>query len=236
MELTNDLKLRLKPCKRRIKGSLKYLAIDKRKKDCNFYSTNAFHYYGCIFVHVPKTGGVSIAKSLFGNLGGGHATVKEYETAFQENYEQYFKFSFVRNPWDRIYSAFCFLKDGGFDIGDKIWTQNNEKYLTSFETFILGWLSEESIKTKIHFLPQIYFLKNSFNKIDLDFIGRFEKLDEDFEAICSRLKTKEKLQHLNWSKRSVDYRNAYSVAMRKKVHEIYNEDISLFKYNFNTIF
>lgn len=78
------------------------------------YSFKPFDESKSIFVHIPKCAGVSINKSLYGNLAGGHTTFDEYIIIFEPKcIENYFKFTFVRNPWDRVVSAYFFLQKGG---------------------------------------------------------------------------------------------------------------------------
>ena len=69
-------------------------------------SLRSYDEYKCIFVHVPRTGGVAIAKSLFGNLGGSHISISLYRKVFSDVFDGYYKFTFVRNPWDRLVSAY----------------------------------------------------------------------------------------------------------------------------------
>src|SRR5690625_2614056 len=70
-----------------------------------------FDQYHSIFVHIPKTAGVSVAHSLFEIKTAYHVRVSKYQIIFsQDEYNQYFKFAFVRNPWDRLVSAYRFLK------------------------------------------------------------------------------------------------------------------------------
>ena len=60
------------------------------------YSYIPFDRHMCIFVHIPKTAGVSICRALFGNLAGGHASVSMYQIVFsKEEFDRYFKFTFV---------------------------------------------------------------------------------------------------------------------------------------------
>ena len=70
------------------------------------YSYEPYDRYRCIFVHIPKAAGMSVCRSLFGNLAGGHATLADYQIIFaRAEFERYFKFTFVRNPWDRFVSG-----------------------------------------------------------------------------------------------------------------------------------
>ncbi|MFP4354891.1 MAG: sulfotransferase family 2 domain-containing protein [Phycisphaerae bacterium] len=82
------------------------------------YTFYPFDKYRCIFVHIPKAAGVSVCQTLFGNLAGGHDTIEKYQKVFSwSDYKRYFKFTFVRNPWDRLASAYRFLRKGGSRSG-----------------------------------------------------------------------------------------------------------------------
>ena len=71
--------------------------------DINNTSFIGFRKLQTIFVHIPKAAGISINKSLFNNLGGGHIPLINYQLIFpKEEFENYFKFTIVRNPWDRL--------------------------------------------------------------------------------------------------------------------------------------
>ncbi|MBA2490567.1 MAG: hypothetical protein H0V34_02305 [Gammaproteobacteria bacterium] len=74
-------------------------SIDKDIYGTNVRTLQPFDRYRCIYVHIPKTGGVSISTSLFGSTTGRHRTVAEYKQIFGERaFKDYFKFTFVRNP------------------------------------------------------------------------------------------------------------------------------------------
>src|SRR5258706_16293188 len=75
-----------------------------------------FDEHRCIFVHIPKCAGNSVTKSLsqFGGFDCGHTNLKRFQIMFgPEEFNRYFKFAFVRNPYDRLFSAFLFMKKGG---------------------------------------------------------------------------------------------------------------------------
>ena len=103
----------------------------RKKETDDGYSFKPFDQCGCIFIHIPKCAGVSVSKALFGNLAGGHSRVVDYQLVFNSNeYSNYFKFTFVRNPWDRLVSAFFFLKKGGFNDADKKWVKSAFAFLS----------------------------------------------------------------------------------------------------------
>ena len=72
-----------------------------------------FKKFNCIFVHIPKTGGTSI-EHFFKNNSAKYISSHRHFTA-QVSKEKFgddvwgssFKFSIIRNPWDRIYSWWC---------------------------------------------------------------------------------------------------------------------------------
>lgn len=67
---------------------------------------------GCIFVHIPKAAGTSVAHGLFGR-GVGHKSIYEYRKIFGADFQEYFKFAVVRNPFSRVVSAYESLRRGG---------------------------------------------------------------------------------------------------------------------------
>lgn len=200
------------------------------------YSYKPFDRYRCIFVHIPKTGGISVSRALFGNLAGGHATIRHYQMVFApEEFNRYFKFAFVRNPWDRLYSAYRFLKQGGMNTRDAQWASNNLSRYESFKEFVLDWVTPENIYHYDHFVPQtdfIYLPGRSHNP--LDFIGRFEQLEKNFDKICARLGIHAQLEHRNRtdSNETSSYRDAYDLTTRARVSEVYRMDIEMLGYVF----
>lgn len=190
----------------------------------------AFDEFECIFIHVPKCAGSSVATSLFGDNPTGHMPLYWYEKQFNERYTHYFKFGFVRDPLQRALSAYNFLLQN---------TQKRDRAacklvnsFSSFDAFIDGWLYPENITKQMHFAPQYHFLQNSMGHIDVDFIGRQESLVPDFLTLCKHLNVKAELQHLNRSPQpSEETRSICSAASRRRVREVYARDYELFAYD-----
>ena len=68
---------------------------------------NVNHLQRFVFVHIPKTGGQSIEKS-FQWKGLRHRPFEYYENKVV-NLKEYFKFTFVRNPFDRLVSSYVYI-------------------------------------------------------------------------------------------------------------------------------
>jgi hypothetical protein len=170
------------------------------------------HKHKCIFVHIPKAAGTSIENMFLKDLGldinnrhslilgksnnknigtprVSHLLAKEYvEHSFisQELFDSYFKFSFTRNPYDRIYSSYKYWKFCDY---------------MSFDTFVLKKLPEI-----INDLNYSYFFRTQYdylydrNKLLVDFVGKFENLKTDIQIVLENLSLKHlRLEHLNKS-------------------------------------
>lgn len=192
-----------------------------------------FDELGCIFVHIPKSAGVTINRVLFGNLGGAHRSVRTYKRVFgPQTFLRYFKFTFVRNPYSRLLSAFRFLKGGGFDQDDRIWAEENLTGYETFDEFVENWLSVESIMEYKHFQPQFMFVCDHTFEPEVDFIGHFETLDEDFQEICRRLNiTRTLKKHNQGPEKKAHWASYYSEKTLEKVYRIYRKDFELFGYS-----
>ena len=66
----------------------------------------------------------------------------------------------------------------------------------------------------------------------MDFIGRFENLDNDFMYVASKLGINRKLKKTNKSIRNKNYKSYYSRETKEIVNKVYQKDICLFKYTF----
>jgi hypothetical protein len=111
-----------------------------------------------------------------------------------------------------------------------------DSYLTtidSFEDFIMNWLSEERLHTIVHLRPQYSFLTLPGNpdQILVDFVGRFENIENDFLMITQRLSMSGKqLPKENVNRDKKNYRLEYTPEMIDKVYKLYSRDIKLFRY------
>jgi len=204
------------------------------------HSLTQFDETKSIFVHIPKCAGVTIANSLYGKRWAGHLRVLHFQSAFTKSeFDSYFKFAVVRNPWDRVYSAYRFLKDGGLTNSDKAWTAENLVNYKDFGEFVKGWLTKASAETKAHFIPQHRFIcAPGAEGHAMDFLGRYERLQEDFDRIKRRMYPggegeKIELGSLNrTSPSSISYVEAFTPETRDIVADVYAKDIALLGYRF----
>jgi hypothetical protein len=172
---------------------------------------------------------------LFGNLGGGHLRAVDYWRNYPDDeLATFFKFTIVRNPWDRLASAFHYLKTGGMNEFDKTFANKHLARYHSFEDFVTGWVSPKNITKFHHFRPQAYFLSLPETPLPLDYVGYFENLLGDFNYIRGRLGVATELKRFNKTKvERDDYRHLYTPEMIRIVSEVYAGDIALLGYDFD---
>lgn len=218
----------------------RYSALQKlRSTESAGYSLAPYDEHRCIFVHLPRAAGVSVARALFGGLGGGHAHIGLYQIAFAEReFREYFKFTFVRNPWDRLLSSYEFLQRGGMDEKDRRWAEQHGQQFNDFDDFVRRWVNEENVFSFIHFVPQYRFICAPFSRrILVNWIGRFEQLEDDFDIVRRRLGLASvQLPHHNEGPRARerrDFREHYTPAARRIVERVYRTDIELLGYSFD---
>ena len=159
--------------------------------------------------------------------------MKYYERD-KARFASYVKVAFVRNPWDRLVSAFFYLKNldeysSGRKFFDEIIGQK-----TTFREFVLD-LNEPSFRKKVlgwqHFCMQTVFLQNSEKVIDLDFLGKYENLEMDYELLKKMVNpSASSLSIVNSSSRT-NCIECYDVEMARIVERIYLTDVKNFGYS-----
>ena len=158
----------------------------------------------------------------------------DYRVIFgRKDFERYWKFGFVRNPWDRLYSAYRYLDGGGWNEDDAAFRANALAGITSFEQFLMEWLTPARLNSHVHFWPQSRFICDHRGKLLLDYCARFETIAEDYSQIAATLNIDSELASTNASKVQHDYRDAYTPAMKAKLAELYARDIELLGYEFD---
>ena len=193
---------------------------------------NAFNKTKTIFVHIPKTAGISLLSAIYGNVSlESHRSIFFNQTALNIKSNDFFSFTFVRNPFDRLYSTYKFLENGGINKQDEIAFQTHFAKFTSFEDFVMNGLNKNMIYQVTHLIPQYEYLCDWKGKVSVDFVGRFESLDKDVKRLSEHLTKDIKLNHLNKTFK-VDYTEVYTDDMIKKVKSIYKKDLRIFNYSF----
>ena len=199
-----------------------------------------------ILIHVPKAAGNSI-KMVYekdGLIAWSHNLRKSNYTRFPDSRlakltnrfyflfkHFYFTFAVIRNPWDRVFSAYKYLSKGGNCQEDQ---DDCNKYIVDykdFKDFVRHGLSNAS-KTQIHFIPQTFWFCDNNNNVLVNEVIKLDNLEESLAKIMRRFnKNHYKLPVANKSN-SLDYRQFYNEETIAIVKGIYKQEIELFNFNF----
>ena len=199
-----------------------------------------------IFAAVPKTGTHSVRQALREQLGDGdveqvglfvdkrfpwedlaairhgHLSLRQVRPYLgEEAFSGYFKFAFVRNPFDRFVSYCAFMLRGGDEF-----QQRPRDVMRHF-------LFAEPPEQHILFQPQASLLVDEDGRTLLtDRVGRVEDMQGSYDAICAGIGIPSRpLDRVNGSSRG-DYRSYYDQALIHGVAARYAQDLELFGYTF----
>jgi hypothetical protein len=195
--------------------------------------------HNAIFVHIPKAAGLAIYKALgMERPYDTHAPVAAYRAADRQFFEAAFKFAVIRNPWDRLVSAFYFLRRGPDDGArwdeDKWWS---DRYLSDVKTFrkFLRCLRSPKYRRVVlswrHFVPQHRFVTTVGSGLAVDKLVRFECLDAEMHRVASQVGLTLALTTRNVSAHP-DYKSLYTEDDIDFVSKLYAHDIAYFGYTF----
>ena len=186
--------------------------------------------HGAIFIHVPKCAGTTIISQI--PLAAGHRSAEFFSRYAPDLWQSAFTFGFSRSPYERLVSAFHYLRSDKTSRRDKAWGDANLRQFADFQAFTEGLQSSRvrhQVMGWLHFLPQVYYICDASNKILVDFVGRTETFNQDIETINARANLS--LEPLR--KRHVPRPNRqayYTAKSAKLVEEIYGADFETFGF------
>ena len=207
------------------------------------------HKHRFIFIHITKCAGTSVTRALLPILGeddlvfgctpegeilseasrktGGlhkHSTAAEARAILGDDiWQRYYTFAFVRNPWDIQVSLYhWWLKTPWRDDAG---THSAVAKLRDFEEFVLSPRSNRKKCTEYRSADDGSFM--------VDFIGRYEHLDEDFEALCHTLSLPHRSLSMENATDHDHFTQHYNPLTRDLVSDWYRSDIEAFAYVFD---
>ncbi len=209
------------------------------KSRIKYRNARILHDYQCIFVHIPKTAGNSVSHVLnqlpreSDNLSpkiSKHAKAFEIKYLLgEELWEQYFSFAFVRNPWSLMVSCYHWWLQKAKDIKYHSGKAKQVAAMKDFNEFMQSKFGRKMINERY---GNMFDWISENNKIIVDYVGKLETIEKDWEHICEQLKIKQMpLPHINKSKHR-DYRKYYNDESIQIVAERFKKTIDLFDYSF----
>jgi hypothetical protein len=197
-----------------------------------------------VFVAVPKTGTHAVRQALrphmgagdmeqvglfvkrqfpiadLAKVGHGHISLEQLRKFMDPaKFAEYFKFAFVRNPFDRFISYCSFI------------TRERGAFKTDPQKVMRRVLANPPSE-HVLFWPQNTFLVDGEGKLLTDYVGRVETMQQSFEFIASKIGVPAvQLEKVNATERSA-YRDYYDQELIDGVAKLYADDLKLFEYDF----
>jgi hypothetical protein len=199
---------------------------------CCLTAESAWRSAGLIFIHIPRTAGTSISTALYGRALG-HFGFKQVALMHPRLLAHTPVLAVVRNPWDRLVSAYDFMLSGGTPEVPLRRSTNYAKLRKSDFSAFLEWLSNERLESIDNiFRPQHQFISPDELRPGFDLLLRYEELDDLSGLLSSFMRRRICVTQLNRGSRTERFRSYYDPAAVDLVRKLYAADISAFGYDF----
>lgn len=190
-----------------------------------------------IFIHVPKAAGSSLKEQIYGARMGGHRRIVEFAAYDAEKTRDFFKCAFVRNPWDRLLSAYTFLVQGrDTSARDNRFARAHLARHADFRAFVreLGEPGTRDVVMRYdHFRPQRHWICMPGEAGHaMDFLGRFETMQADLARLFERLDRPAPAPKSSRTSNHRPYTEEYDDETRAIAADLYAGDIALLGYGF----
>jgi Sulfotransferase family len=197
-----------------------------------------------VFAAVPKTGTHAVRQALRAHLGPedieqvglfvqkkfpipdlaalqhGHISLRQLRPHLPpEQFESFFKFAFVRNPFDRFVSYCSFM------------TRFKGEFLANPQQ-VMAYFLQNPPRQHVLFWPQNMFIADENGELLTDYVGRVEEMQQSYDEVARRIGVPTtQLEKVNTSTRS-DFRTYYTPPLVDGVARLYARDLELFGYEF----
>tara|TARA_Y100000593_G_scaffold94543_1_gene194155 strand:+ start:412 stop:1020 length:609 start_codon:yes stop_codon:yes gene_type:complete len=194
-----------------------------------------------VFTHIGRSGGASIEAALkdvglkkphLSDMYSDKSKILEFKASQhwlsveeqfvigEDLWEEYFKFTIVRNPWDRLVSQY---------FGHVI----KEVPGLSFEDYLIKSFVKKEYHDYERFTePSMYWITDDDDNLMVDYIGKFETLQEDFDIICDKIGIERRILGQTGKSKREHYRTYYNDYTQELVYNYFKADIEEFGYEF----
>jgi hypothetical protein len=189
---------------------------------------------GCIFIHIPKCAGNAVQKSLFGEVVFGHQTIRQYQVALPLSvYRKAWKLTITRDPFERIVSAWRFLKAGGLYANDEKYFAETLSQYETFDHFVNDWLVYQDLNQCgcAHFKTQLHYIHDFNGKIAMDHMVKLPDLSVEYSKLKNRFGSDELITDNKTKGENIDLRSyCNSAETLRNIASIYAADIEALGY------
>lgn len=215
------------------------------------------HSRRLVFIHVQKTGGEAIWRLLadqvddLERIGAKHATVRDVRGII-EPWTSYYRFAFVRNPWDRLVSWWSMIEEASHltridALRDGRRRRHRRQVTTnpvwqyalgsasSFDQFVRHCTAPVNAGpgcTTSFARNQVDYLRDEHGRVSVDFVGRFESFTSDLARVFDDVGLQRPPAHRENQSRHGHYSPYYNAETRELIAHRFADDVAAFGYSF----
>lgn len=159
-------------------------------------------------------------------MGHGHISLRQARRHLPEAvWRTYFKFAFVRNPYDRCVSACAMLN------AHKIAYAGNETAVMKRTLSSLkGAVDAADFRELMLLRPQTGLLMDEAGRLGMDFLGRYETLQDSFREACGRIGIPEQQLAVVNATAHRPWEDCYDDEARRLATGFYRRDFEMLDY------
>jgi len=197
------------------------------------------HKHQFIFVKTRKTAGSTVEKLLYPYLGefdiitgserddtpqkntsitNGHLSWRQIETAYPQEWRDYYKFTVERNPWDKVVSSYFWHK---LIKEERFGTMSFEEYVTTCELLPTDW--NNYARNNHVMVDNVWFYENMGDMYDeLNDLFGFDITQEDYTTT----KCKSGIRQID------SYKELHNANTIDRVRELFSNEIKHLGYKY----
>lgn len=156
-------------------------------------------------------------------LGHGHISLAQAVAHLPASVcRDYFKFAFVRHPFDRFVSVCAMLN------------RRDPHYPGREQAFMKRALARPRFRARVLVRPQVAMLTTAGGELGMDYVGRFETLQRSFNEVCDRIGLERRVLDVRNAARHGEYRDIFDAELGATVAAFYSEDFARLDYEVPT--
>ena len=153
-------------------------------------------------------------------IGHGHVSFQQISACLPvETLSSYFKFGFVRNPFDRFVSTCFFLN------------RHNQRFVGNEVEFMRQAINKVRFRQRVLARPQYRLLTDEHDRLMMDYVGHYETLQESFDEICRQTGLTPSILSRKNASQHQRYECYYDASLKELVVEYYRKDFQFFGYD-----
>lgn len=162
---------------------------------------------------------VALPVPALARLGHGHISLRQAVAHLPAAVcRDYFKFAFVRHPFDRFVSVCAMLN------------RRDPRYLGRERAFMKSAIDRPRFRARVLVRPQVAMLTAPAGDLGMDYLGRFETLQHSFDEVCERIGLARRRLDVQNAAAHGDYRDIFDAELAESVAAFYRDDFARLDY------